>query len=100
VTDYALPVEWNEPDPELLDQLMRVAGMAADTEALRQGPPSRILDPDGSQQGETGHERTQRVTRAALRVLLANGLVTALPPGEWPEYTAIDPPGDWARGGR
>lgn len=87
-----LPGTWNEPDAALLDELTRQAVFAADSEALRTGPPSKIRNPDGSQQGETGHERTVRVTRATLRMLLANGLITSPPRGDWPEWIMIDPP--------
>lgn len=85
------PGTWNEPDSGLLDQVTRHAMFAADAEAMRAGPPSRIRNPDGSPQGETGHERTGRIVRASLRLLLANGIVTA-EPGNWPEYVVLDPP--------
>ncbi len=88
-----LPGNWNEPDVKVLDQLTRCAALAADTEALRVPTPlSRIRNPDGSLQNETGHERTVRLVRASLRVLLANGIITALPLDQWPEYTVIDAP--------
>ena len=90
--ENGLPGSWNEPDGEVLDRLARNAMFAADGEAMRPGPPSRVRNPDGSQQGETGHERTGRVVRAALRMLLANGLVIPVAPGEWPEYVVLDPP--------
>jgi hypothetical protein len=86
------PGNWDEPAAKVLERLMNNAMFAADSEALKKGPPSRIRNPDGSQQGETPHERTTRVVRAALRMLLANGLITALPPEEWPEYVILDPP--------
>jgi hypothetical protein len=84
---------WNEPDGKLLDQLTHQAVFAADSEALRPGPPSRIRSPDGSEQGETGHERTVRMVRATLRMLLANGLITVVAPENWPEWIVLDPPG-------
>lgn len=89
-----LPGTWREPDSDLLDQLTHHAMFAADSEAMKPGVPSRIRNPDGSQQGETSHEHTTRVTRAALRMLLANGLVIAVAPLEWPEWVVLDPPGD------
>jgi hypothetical protein len=88
-----LPGTWNEPDTELLDGLARHATRAADTEALKAAPRSRIPGPSGLPQGETGHERTARVVRAAVRMLLANGLVAAVPVEDWPEYVVIDAPG-------
>jgi hypothetical protein len=83
---------WREPDPAEVDAVLRVAMFAADDAALSPGPPSRIRNPDGSPQSETGHERTQRIVRAALRMVLANGLVRAVPHDEWPEYTQMNPP--------
>lgn len=83
---------WDEPDAGVLDQLTHQAVFAADSEALRPGPPSRIPNPDGTRQGETGHERTRRIARATLRMLLANGLVAAVPQADWPEYVVLDPP--------
>lgn len=88
-----LPGDWNEPDRELLDRLTRTAMFAADEEAMKPGPPSRSFrNPDGSHPPETPHERTVRVVRAALRMLLANGLVAAVPPEECPEWVVLDPP--------
>jgi hypothetical protein len=88
-----LPGTWNEPDTEVLEQLTHNAMFAADDEAMKPGPPSSIRNPDGSRQGETPHEHTTRVVRAALRMLLANGLVTAAAPEDWPEWAVLDPPG-------
>ncbi|HEX3388840.1 MAG TPA: hypothetical protein VHT94_07365 [Streptosporangiaceae bacterium] len=85
---------WNEPDSDLLGELTHQAVFAADAEAMRAGPPSRIRNPDGSRQGETGHERTTRVVRAALRMLLANGIITVTPPGQRPEWVALSAPED------
>ena len=89
-----LPGEWNEPDGEVLGQLTHDAMFAADAEAMKPGVPSRIRNPDGSRQGETPHEHATRVVRAALRMLLANGLVIAAPQDERPEWIVIDPPGE------
>lgn len=91
-----LPGTWNEPDGEVLRRLTRDAMFAASGEAMKPGPPSRIRDPDGRQQGETPHEHTKRVVRAALRMLLANGLITVTPPEERPEWVVLDPPGERA----
>jgi hypothetical protein len=92
MTGGGLPGTWNEPDGEALDRLTHLAMFAADGEAMKPGRPSSIRNPDGSQQGETGHERTVRVVRAALRMLLANALITPTPPEDCPEYTVLDPP--------
>lgn len=83
---------WDEPDPELLDQVTRAGCFAADHEALQPGLPSRVPNPDGSLQPETGAERTRRVLRAALRMLAANQIIRLAPVEEWPEYTALLPP--------
>lgn len=83
---------WDEPDGEVLDALTRQVMFAADLEWFKPGPASSIRNPDGSVQGETGAERMRRIVRAALRMALANGLVTAVPLDEWPEYTATEPP--------
>lgn len=72
------PVTWNEPDGDLLDKLTRKGTSAADSVAIGFAG--------------TGAERTRASVRAALRMLLANGLITAVPSEEWPEYVAIDPP--------
>jgi hypothetical protein len=74
------PGNWNEPDGELLDKLTRHGKAAADTVVI--GMP-----------GASGSEKTRAGVRAALRLLLANGLVTAVPAEQWPEYVTIDPPG-------
>lgn len=92
-----LPGTWNEPDTELLDQLTHTAMFAADTEAMKPGPPSRSFhNADGSLTPETPHERTVRIVRATLRMLLANGLITVVPPDERPEWVILDPPEDAA----
>jgi hypothetical protein len=69
---------WDDPDPEMLDTLLRHAMGAADTAAL--------------ETTGTPHDKTKAAVRASLRVLLANGLVTAVPREEWPEYVRIDAP--------
>jgi hypothetical protein len=35
----------------------------------------------------------REVISAALRALLAAGLITALPLDQWPEYVCLEPPG-------
>jgi hypothetical protein len=85
---------WNEPDSDLLGELTHQAMFAAGAEAMKPGPPSRIRNPDGSQQGETLNERDTRVVRAALRMLLANGIITVTPVEERPEWVALSPPED------
>jgi hypothetical protein len=87
-----LPGTWNEPDTELLDGLTHNAMFAASGEAMKPGPPSSIRTPDGWQQGETPHEHTKRVVRAALRMLLANGLITVTPADKRPKWVVLDPP--------
>lgn len=69
---------WNDPDPEVLDRLTHNAVFAADTV---------VIGMSG-----TGHEKTKAGVRAAIRMLLANGLVSAVPLDEWPEYIRIDVP--------
>lgn len=89
-----LPGTWNEPDAQVLDRLLHNAMFAASGESMRPGPPSRIPGPDGRPMGETPHEHTKRVVRAALRMLLANGLVQPVAAEEWPEWVVLDPPGE------
>jgi hypothetical protein len=59
--------------------VIRVAGFAADTEAMKTTPASRVRNPDGSQQGETMAEHTSRIVRAAVMHLLEQGLVVFPP---------------------
>jgi len=87
----ALPGTWNEPDSEVLDQLTHTALFAADAEAIKPGPPSRSFR---NPVPETPHEKTRRVVRATLRMLLANGLITVVPPESRPEWVVLDPPGE------
>jgi hypothetical protein len=86
-------LEWIEPDVTLLDALTRIACSAADNELLNKPVPvSQVRNPDGSAQSETGHERTTRTVRAAVRSLLGNGLVKAVKEEDWPEYTQLGVP--------
>lgn len=67
---------WDEPDPEDLDRLTRFAAFAADSAILSAaGQVSAIRNPDGSHQRLTPAELTKVGIRAALRMLLANGLI-------------------------
>jgi hypothetical protein len=86
------PGAWDEPDKAALDGLTNYAMFAASSEALKPGPPSRIPHPDGGKMGETPNERTTRVVRAALRMLLANKLISVTPPDQRGEYIVLDPP--------
>jgi hypothetical protein len=40
----------------------------------------------------TEHERIRAVIERALEMLLANGLIRAVPREDWPEYVVADPP--------
>jgi hypothetical protein len=75
-----LPGNWDEPDSGLLNELERHGAGAADPVMIRFS-------------GGTPAERTRAAVRAALRMLLANGLVTAVPMEDWPAYVILDPPG-------
>jgi hypothetical protein len=82
MTMPGFPDNWNEPSAALLDQLTHNAVFAADSAII-------ALDRDA-----TGHVKTKAAVRAAVRMLLANGLVTAVPQEDWPEYVRIDAPGE------
>lgn len=71
--------QWNEPDAPVLDQLTSHGSAAADMVAIGFSG--------------TGAERTKASVRAALRMLLANGLIAAVPEDDWPPYVVLDPPG-------
>lgn len=65
-----------EFDRDVFKDVFRAAMFAADGEALRvPAPLSRIRNPDGSLQNETGHERTARIVRTVLLHLLEQNLV-------------------------
>lgn len=72
------PGTWTEPDGSLLDQLAHNGAPAADRVAIGFAG--------------TQAEKTRAVVRSALRTLLANGLITAVPPEAWPLYVMLDPP--------
>lgn len=67
MTDPRVAVE-----PDVLNRLVRYGCFAADPVAMQQHP--------------TGAARTRAVLRIALEVLLANGLLEAVPPDRWPAY--------------
>lgn len=67
---------WNEPDAELLAELVRTGALAVP-----------MPEP-----GMLGVDRDVAAVRAAVRCLLANGLVTAAPRESWPEWITLDPP--------
>jgi hypothetical protein len=73
------PGDWREPDPGLLNQLADHGASAAHIPVLSAGTA-------------TNARKTYVAVRAALRMLLANGLITAVPAEDWPEYLFIDPP--------
>jgi hypothetical protein len=67
---------------ELLDEVIRMAVMAADMEALGPVPRSSVRNPDGSIQGETEAERTRRLVNAAIRHSVKSGLLMVAPDAE------------------
>jgi hypothetical protein len=44
--------------------------------------------------GGTGAEMTRAAVRAAVECALGNGLITVVPPEQWPAYVSLDPPYD------
>lgn len=63
-------------EQELRDEVIHMGVMAADLEALTPDPPvSRIRNPDGSAQRETGAEFTRRIVGTAIRHLIDVGLL-------------------------
>jgi hypothetical protein len=80
------PGNWKEPSGDLLDQLTRHGASGADL---------AVIGSAGTQA-----EKTRAAIRSALRLLLANGLIAAVPPEDWPPYVVLDAPGPaWARAG-
>lgn len=69
--------EWvnAEFDQDAARDIIRWAMFAADAEAGRPGPPSRIPNPDGSSQPETRAEFISRLTRTIVLYLLETGLL-------------------------
>ena len=70
----AVPAETDE-------RLTYFAVMAADAEALKNAPVSRVRGPDGEVQRETPHEYTRRVVRAGVLHLVEIGLLVV--PGDF-----------------
>lgn len=64
-----------------LDLLVEHASSAADMVACV--PVNRA---------DTAAEMTRRQLRAALELLIGNGLIRVVPTDEWPEYVVMDPP--------
>jgi len=73
------PWSWTEPDSALLAKLADHGASAAHIPVMNAGTA-------------TGAQKTYVAVRAALRMLLANGLITAVPADEWPPYLMMDPP--------
>lgn len=87
MTGFPGPDDWREPEAELLEILADHGASAAHIPVMNAAYA-------------TGAGRTLVAVRAALRVLLANGLITAVPMEDWPEYLLMDPPGPaWNREG-
>lgn len=70
---------WTEPDPVILDEITQQGCFAADEAILSGG------------RGATAAGQTRIGVRAALRMLLANGIITVTPRDEWPEWVASGP---------
>jgi len=71
-------IEWRnaEFDMDTALHIIRDYGLfVAGDEAMKPGPPSRIPNPDGSQQGETQHEFISRVVEYTVLYLLEMGLL-------------------------
>jgi hypothetical protein len=64
-----------EFDRQAAEAVVRIAAFAADAEAMREGPVSRVPGPAGLPQRETPAEKTARVVRTALLHLLEQRLV-------------------------
>lgn len=68
----------NEPvefDQDMADEILRLAVMSADMEALKPRPVSSVPNPDGSAQYETASDYTRRIVRAAILAMLEQGLL-------------------------
>ena len=72
--------EITQADPEIAAAIVKTAVLAADMEALSPPPVSRVRNPDGSAQGETGAERTRRIVETAVMHLIEQGLLAV--PGD------------------
>lgn len=87
---------WIEPPVDVVDELTRWGSFGADSAAIASiGRVSRIPAPGGGGQGLTDAEKTEISVRAAVRLLLANGLIEAkIPDGEFD--VILDPPEGWS----
>ena len=74
---------WREPDKADLDRLTQVATFAADLVWFEERTNREI----------TEAERTRRMVRASLRLLLANGLIAATNVPD-DQFVFMDPPDD------
>lgn len=79
------PPEWTEPDSVTLDALVRLGTFGAATVVLDGRRAGRFAVPA---------DETRAAVRAALRLLLANGLIQAVPLDS-DRFVALDPPGGW-----
>jgi hypothetical protein len=68
-----------EFDRETAENVVRAAMLAANTEAVKPRPVSRVRNPDGSAQGETMAEHDSRIVRTAVMHLLEQNLVVFPP---------------------
>lgn len=78
---------WADPDPAALDWLA-VQGVRAAGPVLGQRQGAAVAA--GRQLAQS--ECTDIVVRAALRCLLANGLIRAVPSRDWPDLIMLDVP--------
>ena len=62
-------------DQDAARNIVRMAVFAADAEAMKPPPVSRIRNPDGSAQSETRHEYTVRIAETAIMYVLEMSLV-------------------------
>lgn len=71
------PFNWvnAEFDQDAAKDVIRMAVFAADEEAMKPTPVSKIRNPDGGSQSETPHERTARITETVVMYLLEMGLL-------------------------
>jgi hypothetical protein len=72
---------WIEPDASALAELTQTGLLAADSAAATAG-------------ADIPADRDRKVIRAALRGLLANGIITPTARELWPEWVQLDPPED------
>lgn len=79
--------DWSEPDAGTLDALVQLGTFGADSVVLNGRRDGTFAVPA---------DETRAAVRAALRLLLANGLIQAVPRAP-DQYVALDPPGGWAQ---